>query len=99
MAIGAGTIDLWDADTEQHEKRLPGHASVSLEHRVLKPGRQHTRQCGRENNPSVGYSHRDSARGSMPDRSYGGSGLRLLAIGIGIGGLGFGDTSGGAYRH
>ena len=86
----AGSIDLWDADTAQHEKRLPGHASAVRSVAFSRDGRTLASVAGKTIRLWDGVT--GQYKGSLPDRSYGGSGS---GIGIGIGGIGFGDTSGG----
>ncbi len=86
----AGSIDLWDADTAQHEKRLPGHASAVRSVAFSQDGNTLASVAGKTIHLWNGVT--GQYKRSLPDRSYGGSGS---GIGIGIGGIGFGDTSGG----
>ena len=86
----AGSIDLWDADTAQHEKRLPGHVSAVRSVAFSRDGRTLASVAGKTIRLWDGVT--GQYKRSLPDRSYGGSGS---GIGIGIGGIGFGDTSGG----
>ncbi len=86
----AGSIDLWDGDTAQHEKRLPGHASAVRSVAFNPDGSTLASVAGKTIHLWDGVT--GQYKRSLPDRSYGGSGS---GIGIGIGGIGFGDTSGG----
>ena len=86
-----GTIDLWDAETGQHKKRLPDHASAVRSIAFNPDGSILASVAGKTIRlwDAVTGQHKRS----LPDRSYRqGSGS---GIGIGIGGFGFGDTSGG----
>ena len=85
----AGSIDLWDVDTAQHEKRLPVASTVRSV--AFSPnGSTLASVAGKTIHLWNGVT--GQYKMSLPDRSYGGSGS---GIGIGIGGIGFGDTSGG----
>ena len=87
-----GTIDFWDAGTEQHEKRLTGHGAVVRSVAFSQDGSTLASVAGKT--IRLWDTSTGQHKMSLPDRSYGqsspGSGH-----GIGIGGFGIGDTSGG----
>ena len=88
-----GSLDLWDADTGQHEMRLSGHGSVVNSIAFSPDGKTLASVAGKI------IRLWDTATGqyksTLPDRSDGQSSGFASGHGIGVGGIGFGDTSGG----
>ena len=83
-----GTIDLWDATTGQHKKRLTLRSALSSV--AFSPEGSTLAIAAGQN-----FLLWDTGTGQLEEKKPEGSLEQDSGVGIGIGGIGFGDTSGG----